>query len=249
MADGKIILRPASTAVLEKHIGYPENTSLYRWISEEICDGDVGYIYAEAPEGNKDAAKTNTAQTLVYFKYVIPNKKVTFDNIYLRFCARSENSVENSSKIKFKANGPGLSEIGSSETPYQSLTDEYPAEPDTVLIDGDYTKKLSNYLSKESAGSTVNIVFLVTTVNGYSSETNKGSVETITQYTYTEVRLSQLYLEIDYNEILDIGVHKKVNGEYKAANAAYRKIGGSWVEITEDECKSILKSNTIIKGG
>ena len=74
-------------------------------------------------------------------------------------------------------------------------------------------------------------------------------METITYYAYVDVRLSQFYIEIEYTEILNMGIRKKVGGAVKAATAAYRKTNGSWTEITEEEAKDILKNNIITQGG
>ena len=45
----------------------------------------------------------------------------------------------------------------------------------------------------------------------------------------------------------DFNIHTKQNGTWLQAQAAYQKQNGVWVEITEDECKSILQSNLICK--
>lgn len=46
-----------------------------------------------------------------------------------------------------------------------------------------------------------------------------------------------------------IGIHRKVGGVVKAATAAYKKVGGSWVEVPEEEAKDILNNNIITQGG
>jgi hypothetical protein len=61
--------------------------------------------------------------------------------------------------------------------------------------------------------------------------------------------LSQACIDILYEDILDIGIHRKVGGVVKAATAAYRKVGGSWAEIPEEEAKDILNNNIITQGG
>lgn len=64
--------------------------------------------------------------------------------------------------------------------------------------------------------------------------------------TYTSASISQVYLELIYEDVLDIGVHKKVNDEWQTATSAYQKRSGAWVEISETECKSILQNSFII---
>ena len=65
---------------------------------------------------------------------------------------------------------------------------------------------------------------------------------------YGCIRVTQAYLEIVYEDITDIGVFKKANGAVKATAVAYRKLGGSWAEITEEEAKDVLKNNIITEG-
>lgn len=60
--------------------------------------------------------------------------------------------------------------------------------------------------------------------------------------------LTQVYLEIALEDEKNIGVFYKINGTYKAATTAYKKINGAWTEISEDECKEILKNNNIRRG-
>ncbi|MBO5009581.1 MAG: hypothetical protein J6D20_02615 [Clostridia bacterium] len=76
---------------------------------------------------------------------------------------------------------------------------------------------------------------------------NGGYDETYGEKT-SSVYLTQAYVEIVYEELPGIGVHKMVNGAVKAATAAYRKAGGAWAEITEEECKSVLQNNIITEG-
>ncbi len=62
-----------------------------------------------------------------------------------------------------------------------------------------------------------------------------------------EYYITQAYITLAYKDDT-IGVHKKVGGAVKAATAAYRKLGGSWVEITEEEAKDVLRNNIITEG-
>jgi hypothetical protein len=47
---------------------------------------------------------------------------------------------------------------------------------------------------------------------------------------------------------LGIGISHKVDGEWKQAQAAYQKQNGTWIEITEDECKNLLANSLCDKG-
>ena len=242
MANGKIILKPYSGDSGNQHLGYPENTEIYRWISEDVSDGDVDYIYAPEPTANSQVSQE--LLSLFYLNGAIPQNRIKVSSIKIKYSARETVLCEYSSTIRFTL----ISGAIARQTEAKDVTD-YLSEPEEIALPSEDVQKLNEWLSAANKGTFPEFSIFVYTVNGCNVESSKGSMETITSYHYAEVRLSQLYIEIDYEEILDIGVHKKVGGEYKAANAAYRKTGGSWVEITEEECKSILKSNTIIKGG
>ena len=248
MADGKMILRPYSAAVLSNHKGYPENTALYRWISEEVCDGDETYIYAQAPEDSQNNRVEQISETLVSFEYKVPDKKINIENIKIKYCAKSSKYASSNSAIWFDLTVSSSAEIGTYQTTLESLTEEYPTEPNEIVIDNDYIKRLNDVLSKKSSGSSEKFYFKVSTTNGYNYEQHKGSMEVITNYSYVDVRLSQFYIEIEYTEILNMGIRKKVGGVVKAATTAYRKLGGSWVEVAEEEAKDVLKNNIITEG-
>ena len=57
--------------------------------------------------------------------------------------------------------------------------------------------------------------------------------------------ITQVYVVLTYEVKTDIGIHHKVNGEWKAASQAYKKVNGSWAEITADEAKQIIASHLI----
>lgn len=90
---------------------------------------------------------------------------------------------------------------------------------------------INSYVSINRCLPTINI--------SVRSEASTGGEKAATSY----VGLSQVYLEMSYEEVLGINVHKKVDGAWKEAQAAYQKRNGSWVEITEDEAKYILQNS------
>lgn len=64
----------------------------------------------------------------------------------------------------------------------------------------------------------------------------------------SSVYLTQAYVEISYEDLQGIGIYKKKDGAARLTLEAYRKIGESWVEISEEEAKDVLKNNTITEG-
>lgn len=242
MANGKIILKPYSGDSGNQHLGYPENTEIYRWISEDVSDGDVDYIYAPAPTEN--AQVRQELLSLFYLNGAIPQNRIKVSSIKIKYSARETVVCEYSSTIRFTL----ISGAIARQTEAKDVS-EYLSEPEEIALPAEDVQNLNEWLAVANKGAFPEFSIFVYTVNGCNVESSKGSLENITTYHYAEVRLSQLYIEIDYEEILDIGIHRQVNGAVKAAVAAYRKLGGSWAEITEEEAKDILKNNIITQGG
>lgn len=244
MANGKIILKPYGGDPGNQHVGYPENTDIYRWISEDVSDGDVDYIYAPAPDQTYDSVKTQELVSLFYFNGDIPENKIKVLSFKIKYSAKDSITGDQTSEIWFLVSSAATI----SKTSSKSITD-YQSEPEEIALPDEDVQTLNTWLSKAGKGNFPEFSVFVYTINGYNEEKEGGSGDSHDKYTYSEVRLSQLYLEIEYEEVLSIGVHKKVGGEYKAAIGAYRKVDGAWVELTEEEAKSVLKNNTLIRGG
>ena len=51
--------------------------------------------------------------------------------------------------------------------------------------------------------------------------------------------LSTVYIEIECGE--DIGIHFKQNNSWFSVKQAFRKVNGSWVAISADECRTFLQ--------
>lgn len=245
MADGKIILLPYMDVAGSQHNGYPEDGNLYRWIDEyPNCDTDSTYIYAPSPGGEYREYFQNSIMSAFLLEGGIPNKKIKVTNAKLKYNAKSVVEA-NAAYINFTAYCFGLNSV-SETTGYLSVTD-YATTQYEYTLSNEWVQAINDHISKYGKGKFPSIQVWVETVNGYT--TWKAGSGGYTYYDFHEVRLSQLYLEIEYEEILDIGIHRQVNGAVKAAVAAYKKVDGTWQEIDEAEAKSILKNNTITQGG
>lgn len=62
------------------------------------------------------------------------------------------------------------------------------------------------------------------------------------------IYLTQTFLEITYNDVVNIGIYEKAGGKQIPSTVAYQKVNSSWSEISEEEAKTILKNNTIRRG-
>ena len=235
MASGTIILRPSGDAGSD-HKGYPEDTALYKWINEEKCDDDEGYIYY-----SKDLGLTDYGLSKYYLSGAVPAVKIKVTGVRARFAAKSTDSGA-TSYVHFEVRVPP-------DSYYDYATDrrqatDYLTEPETLLFGDDLVERINAYIGENGNNSLTNLMLLIgITAGSYSHGTSSS-----TSYEYDTVRVSQAYLEIDYEEILNIGVYRKSGGAVKAAMLAYRKKSGSWVEVTEEEAKDVLKNNIITEG-
>ena len=236
MASGTVILRPSGDDGGD-HKGYPEDTTLYKWISEKTCDGDGSYIYY-----SRNLGLSEDGISRYYLSGAIPTVKIKVTGVKVRFAAKSTDSGV-ASFVSFEVRVPPDSYYAYGTDQREAI--DYLSEPETLLFGDDLVERINTYIGENGNDSLTNLMLLVRIKAGYYSHGTSSSVE----YVYDTVRVSQVYLEIDYEEILDIGVFRKVNGAVKAAVEAYKKVGGTWQEIDEAEAKSILKNNTITQGG
>jgi hypothetical protein len=97
---------------------------------------------------------------------------------------------------------------------------------------------INNHIAQKGVTAPLNLIMRVTTYCGGSDPHND----------YPPIsELSQAIFELECET--GINVYKKDVGVVKAATTAYRKLGGSWAEIPEEEAKDILKNNIITQGG
>ena len=92
---------------------------------------------------------------------------------------------------------------------------------------------INNYFIVNKTLPPIVLILLSEVTNGANKSDSKDS------------GITQVYVVLTYEVITDIGIHKKVNGTWKAATAAYKKVNGAWAEITADEAKEIISSRLI----
>lgn len=114
---------------------------------------------------------------------------------------------------------------------------EYYTFEGVLSNDSSLIKEINAYYNQYKSMPNVE-VSLRTVAAGYTDD--KGSTHAAI------AEISQLYLEVVYTN--GIGVYQKDDGQYKEATTAYKKVGGAWIEMSESECKEILKNNNILTG-
>ena len=228
----KYILRP-SQDITVNHTKYPEDSSsAYVLINEEVPDDSATYIFLAMIADEEETWKCSSS---FVFSTVLPPSKgrlkkakiIIKEGIRTLTGANAENyrviaSIKIGSETKDFFINTRESEIGEEVglfTQSADITDFVIKNPFLSSCEVTLTQRCDSVKEVESGYKTYDqVVRLITTA----------------------------WIELEFQD--SIGVHEKNNGTYKAATTAYKKIDGAWTEISEDECKEILKNNDIRRG-
>lgn len=230
MATGTFYLRPSADISLG-HPVYPDTLGAgYLAISEEVSDGSSTYI-------GVDQATTDSAYTSIFklslneIPEIINILSATFIyNGYVKGIDMEGNPANAYCYCTVKINEQQIftGDEKAGQINEDSLTDA--DMPDLVSV-------LNNHIKNSGIENIPDVTIEIST-----EVDNAGSGKRAASSYVSQIAIA---LECEYAEGLNI--NHKVNGEWKAATAAYQKQNGAWVEITEDECKSILSGSFITK--
>lgn len=235
MAQNTLILRPVSDIFRIQDQGqhYPDNDDIpaYLLVNEVAADGDATAICCQGENG-VNGSYTDAEYAFGLDLSALPTKiKITDINIYIVW--NRDTSAYESAEIGAKIFIDGDEGVTCGTFSSQNEVTNY----ESAIISGALVKEtINSYISKNKAIPPLYYSIFIGLSTGHEY---KDSVR---------ANVTQTYIELTYEDITDIGVRKKVNGNYTAATAAYQKIGGSWSEITEEDCKNILRNNTIRSG-
>ena len=233
MAEGTFYIRPSADISLG-HPVYPETLGAgYLAISEQVSDGTSTYIgVTSAPDADVSYSSSFTMNLEDEAKIT----KVLSATLKVGFSLNAPSSTDRRSRCN-------CSVAVSGETVFDEyLEDQYLMDGTkrTIgdLINGDndissLVSKLNSHIETNGAGSLPEIRLNLTNSAGMNNGTKSLGKSYVTW--------ACIELSCEYSS--DIGVHRKINDSWVAATAAYQKQNGSWVEITEDECKTILQSS------
>lgn len=232
MAEGTLILRPSADIYVE-HVLYPsDSTFAYLLINEEESDGFSTYIRSKPVSALTASEISSTSKFRLSNTSAVGDKPFFVTSVMVfgtSYCSQTE-YARNSFTLEI--NGVAVKSDGVDED-YKGGGWFGGAFYEAIAI-------INDYLVVNKVLPEINIIVESTSWDA----TGMGN-----KVKLAESGVSQLYVTLNYEEILDIGVFRKVNGVVKAATAAYRKLGGSWAEIPEEEAKDILKNNIITQGG
>lgn len=219
MAENKIYLRPSADISVE-HGRNPTDTpdgQAYTLINEEVADGGSTYISA--------IADTSTPVTTTS-SFALSGTILNVDNIVItkaNICYNSENTPSlladgDTRTIQF------IVDIGTSS--FTSSTYDFKGYSSVVIpIDSSsFIDNLNNYINTNKKLPNISL-----TIISYIVSTSK---------IIASEGITQIYIELEYN----IGVYRKVLGQYTGAFSAYKKIDNVWTKINNgyETIQSIL---------
>lgn len=232
MASGKLYLRPSSDVYVE-HFGQKAGETYlpdqmageaYLLISEEESDGESTCITCSINQ------PSTTSKFVLENKSNFPSKGFVITSVEL--CASSVPLGYSVGSLNYFT----LEIAGVQTAVRESLTNGI--DTSISILDAEAVGVINEYLIKNKKMPQICVsvrskTYIYNHNNGKSEEHESG--------------ISQLYVVLTYEEV-GLNIYKKVNGEIKSAAASYRKVEGSWLEISEATCKDVLKNKIIVEG-
>lgn len=225
MATGKFYIRPSADISLE-HPVYPDTLGAgYLAINEEVSDGTATYIGLTSNPDSDVKWSSSFKMSLFGDKEITKVSSATL---------RYDGYVNRGSNGSFHQICFYISDEEVWSGYNESDTDGYRYDGVSDADMPDVVSALNSHI--EANGSGIPEITLVV-----SSECSKNDGTKSTGKAY----VSYIAIELECEYTAGLNIHRKVNDNWVQAKAAYQKQNGSWVEITEDECKAILQSNGI----
>lgn len=244
MATGTFYLRPSADISLG-HPVYPETlTAGYLAINEEVADGTATYIGYKGVIGGKDIE--NGASSASTFELTLTEEARITRVVSAKFGyvgTLNEGNTTSSSKEECPSCSCAVFVLGNK------------------VFDGEHTAIVNSEGSEQQKNGLENADMpnLVTAFNNAISHGNtfpSVTVEVVNKLSEvlntklsTDSYVTQLYVALECEYTSGLPIHTKQNDTWLQPQKAYQKQSGTWVEITEDECKTILQSKFILHGG
>lgn len=232
MAENTVILRPSADISIEHVKKHPDTLpEHYLAINETICDGEETYIGIDYNSDGIDRPVTSKfALDNIMFENAVDVKKVKIVIVCWVWgqMGTSSEDDEYTGNVGCKLFNNEILLFESEKYKTSETMQTYTFEATNV------SEELNNYFN---ANKTYPNLTLEITTTVFTKGSNKSS-DRIKDF------ITQAYVEIEYSEY-GKKIYQKKNNDYKLSKAFFRKQFGSWSEISEDEAKAILTSNTI----
>lgn len=214
-----LILRPTSDISLDHTCS--SGSSGYAMLNEETADDDSTYIQ-QAISSESSSSKTSS------FKFTaampVSKLKITAIKAYVRATSTSSSSRD-TSNLSFTVSINGKTSSSQS----RNLTSGY----STYSVSLDTSTFNLNNTEIDNLNN----------LNFQMSITTSGDRDKDKFY----IRITQIYLEITYEEIITQKLYLKVNGVYQPVQNVYKKINNQYV--LQDDISSLFNTSTKYKEG
>lgn len=214
-----LILRPTSDISLGHTCS--SGSSGYAMLDEEIADDGSTYIQ-QTINSRSSSSKTSSFK----FTMAMPVSKLKITAIKAYVCATSTSSSSSDSySLDYTVSINGKTSSSQS----MSLSDSYSVKSVSLSTS-------TFNLSDVEINNLNNLNFQMSiTTSGYRDK-NK-----------FYIRITQIYLEITYEEIITQKLYLKVNGVYQPVQNVYKKINNQYV--LQDDISSLFNTSTKYKEG
>jgi hypothetical protein len=233
---GVLILRPNADISAEHAIpsGF---TGVYQLINEEVADDATTSIGDTVKAGTDVDEESDLTSIVSLAGGPFSKKNIVLMRPVLRYSSSGSNIVlDGNTSVKVSVI------VGDANESFESSasTEGYVTEEGWNLFPkSSVVQEVTSYVKTNKVLPEISLS-LCTDVSSSGSSIKQGYL--------ASAYITQAYLEIIYEDALGIGISHKVDGEWKQAQAAYQKQNGTWIEITEDECKNLLASSLCDKG-
>lgn len=222
----RICLRPCADISIE-HTLYPsDSTNAYLLVNEEVADDGSTYIECKYESTNVEKNATSL------FKMTQPEVNTNIEIIGIKFYTKlaAIKGASNTTEVSISVNNITAS-TGAVAPSNTTSVMNYELEELEFTNATNLLNEINSYIKINGSFPDMTLTLISKVL--YSG---KGT------YTSSVSQYSQIYLELEYIEEADMGIHIKSNGSWLPATQAFQKVSGTWIEITADECKTILQS-------
>lgn len=224
----KVYLRPVADISVEHSLNPSDSESAYFLLNEEIADDSTTCIECREQSGQES---TRASSFIMSGVSISKNIKITGFKFVYRYRFYYGTAASGSSATDIITVTLGDTSV-SAVCMLEETTSTYATLEITSFDNSDaFLVELNNRILNYS-GELPEVTVILSTA--LSCGENSKSAE-------ANYSVTQMYLELDY-ELTNIGIHLKSNGSWLAATQAFQKVNGTWVEITAEECKEILRS-------
>lgn len=188
-------------------------------------DGDTTYIYSESGTDKRTSVSKNSSFTCTSNSSIGSNIIITAARIYC-IVRKTESTDASFSCNVGIGNSQGTSDTGVNSsnitTSYQSFSNS-----SNLLL-----TQINNYITQNLILPDLRIDLTTTSIRRVQNS----------QKISNEVRVTQIYIELDYETIETSKIYLKENNVWNEYSKVYIKENGSWVEKSMDQISTIFST-------